>query len=174
MSQGSQGKRENLIASLRKYVSEHGGTPESKDAENRIKILTTERVVVEKKEPAKYVFERNSRHLALLLVPINGNDIEEIKKSMSNYNRAYHVGKKLAISSVLLDKKMHMVSIKQFQNEEKAKEYYLAFLSNHTSLKNINSKNFDLLIISYTNYALFFQDKRIDMYEDFMKLNYQL
>ena len=93
---------------------------------------------------------------------------------MSNYNRAYHVGKKLAISSVLLDKKMHMVSIKQFQNEEKAKEYYLAFLSNHTSLKNINSKNFDLLIISYTNYALFFQDKRIDMYEDFMKLNYQL
>ena len=174
LSQGSQGERENLIASLRKYVSEHGGTPESKDAENRIKILTTERVVVEKKEPAKYVFERNSRHLALLLVPINGNDIEEIKKSMSNYNRAYHVGKKLAISSVLLDKKMHMVSIKQFQNEEKAKEYYLAFLSNHTSLKNINSKNFDLLIISYTNYALFFQDKRIDMYEDFMKLNYQL
>ena len=175
LSIGSKsGNKEELVASLKKYASEHSGTPEAKDAEARIKILTTKRIEVKKKEKPKYVYERNSRHLALLMVPVDGNDLDEIKKSVSNYNKAYHVGKKLVISSVLLDKKTHMISIKQFENEAKAKDYFNAFLSNHTSLKKVNASNFDLLIISYTNYAIYFQDKRTDVYQEFMKSNYQL
>ncbi|MBD79096.1 MAG: hypothetical protein CL840_09270 [Crocinitomicaceae bacterium] len=174
LSVGSQGDKEQLVASLKKFSGEYGGTPEAKDAQNRVKILTTKKAIIEKKEAPKYVYERNARHLVLLMVPVDGNNIEEIKKSMDNYNKAYHVGKGINISSVLLNKKMHMVSIKQFGSESKAKDYFSAFSGNQTSLKKINASNFDLLIISYTNYALFFQDKRIDVYQEFMKTNYQL
>jgi tetratricopeptide (TPR) repeat protein len=174
LSAGAQGTKKDLINSLSMFASGHSGTPEAKDAENRIKLLTEERKVVKTEPPPKYQFERNARHLCILLVPMNGNDINEIKTSMSNYNKAYHVGKNLSISSVLLDKQTHMVSIKQFENEAAAVKYHREFLSNRTSIKKINEAEFQFFVISYTNYALFYQDKRVEPYEEFMRENYQL
>jgi hypothetical protein len=176
LSMGSTGDKKNLINQLSAFASGNPGTDEAKDAQNRIKLLTEKREekTVNTNPPPKYVFERNARHLIIMLVPLKDGSIENVKKSVSNYNKAYHVGKDLKISTVLLDNNTHMMSIKQFNNEAAATKYHREFKSNKTSLRKVNEANYKFLVISYTNYALFFKDKRADLYEIFMKNNYQL
>lgn len=164
-----------LISSLKAFIGSHGGTPEAADAQKRIDLLKAEKKARPVKLAApKYTVDNSARHLAVMIIPVEGNDIEEIKNRISNYNKAYHATKGYNISSALLDKDNHMISIKQFNNADVAVDYYDQFVSNQSSLKKINQKKYDFFIISYTNYALFFKDKRVDKYIEFYDDNYQL
>ena len=109
-----------------------------------------------------------------MLLPVEGSEIEKIKERIDNYNKAYHGNLKLSISAVLLNKETHMISIKQFENSKTALDYFSDFSKNRTSLKKINELENDFFVISYTNYALFFQDKRVENYLDFHKSTYEL
>ena len=174
LSVGKDKDKAALIKSLQEFMAKYGGTPEGQDAKKRIEILTTEKKEPVNIAPPKYIYDPNARHLAVMIIPVEGNDIEDIKSSISNYHRAYHATATFDISSVLLDKKNFMVSIKQFKNEKEAYDYFSGFKKNRSSLKKINEAKFDFFIISYTNYALFFQDKRPDEYMEFMRKHYQL
>jgi len=167
--------KKDLIASLEQFKKENAGTSEAKDAEERIKILKSEKKVEAKDlPPPDYMFEKNGRHLAVMLLPVEGTEIEKIKERIDNYNKAYHGTLKLSISAVLLDKETHMISIKQFENSKTAVDYFSDFSKNRTSLKKINELENDFFVISYTNYALFFQDKRIESYLEFHQNKYEL
>ncbi|UTW63819.1 tetratricopeptide repeat protein [bacterium SCSIO 12741] len=169
-----QGNKGELVASLKDFAGRHSGTDEAKDAQNKISILTAEKKVSEVKPPPPYSYEKNSKYLAVLLVPKSGHDISEIKKSVANYNKAYHAMKGLTVDEAIVMGDNYMIAIKQFSNELGAQDYYESFKGNHTSLKKINQQNFKFLIISYNNYAIFFKDNRPELYEEFMKKNYQL
>ncbi len=175
LSAVSSQNKADLIASLKAFQGANPGTPEAKDAEQRIKILTTE-----KKEqptnspPPAYSIDKDGRHLAVMLIPTKDTDIEQIKERIANYNKAYHAGSGLKVSAVMLDKATHMISIKQFPNAKKSIDYYTNFSRNRTSLKKINEMENEFFIISYTNYALFFQDKRVGLYQEFMNKSYKL
>ena len=167
--------KEDLIVSLKRFKSTYPGTEEAKDAEERIRILTTEKKIEPKDlPPPDYKFEKDGRHIAVMLLPKEGTEIEKIKERIDNYNKAYHAGTKLSVSAVLLDKQTHMISIKQFSNSTKAISYFTDFSKNRTSLKKINEMENEFFVISYTNYALFFKDKRVDSYLDFLEENYEL
>ena len=141
----------------------------------RIKILKSEKKIEAKDlPPPDYKFDKNGRHLAVMLLPVEGSEIEKIKERIDNYNKAYHGNLKLSISAVLLNKETHMISIKQFENSKTALDYFSDFSKNRTSLKKINELENDFFVISYTNYALFFQDKRVENYLDFHKSTYEL
>ncbi|MGB0403078.1 MAG: tetratricopeptide repeat protein [Salibacteraceae bacterium] len=171
---GGQKDKAKLINSLQEFSKSHPGTAEGKDADERIKLLNTKFEDIKSDPPPKYVYEKGSKHLVVILVPKEGNDVEDIKLSISKYNKAYHVGKGIKISSVLFGKNMHMLSLKQFATEKEAAQYYTDFHDNQTSLKKINAKNFDFFVMSYNNYALFFKDQRLEFYDDFMKKHYKL
>ncbi len=167
--------KKDLIASLKKFKTENAGTSEAKDAEERIKILKSEKKIEAKDlPPPDYRFDKNGRHLAVMLLPAEGTEIEKIKERIDNYNKAYHGALKLSISAVLLNKETHMLSIKQFENSKIALSYFSDFSKNRTSLKKINNLENDFFMISYTNYALFFQDKRVESYLEFHQKNYEL
>lgn len=169
------GKKEDVVSNLRAFISGHNGTPEAKDAENRIKLLTEERAAPKPTgEAPKYKYDNYAQHFMVILVPVNGNDIEAIKKSISNYNTAYHVGKSLNFTTILLDKQTQMLTIKNFANLNEGVGYYQDFIGNQTSLKKINSQGFDIFPISAGNYGLFFKDKRVEEYKEFLLGNYQL
>lgn len=171
---GSMDKK-GLIASLEKFKKDNAGSAEAKDAEERIKILKSEKKIEAKDlPPPDYKFDKNGRHLAVMLLPVEGSEIEKIKERIDNYNKAYHGNLKLSISAVLLNKETHMISIKQFENSKTALDYFSDFSKNRTSLKKINELENDFFVISYTNYALFFQDKRVENYLDFHKSTYEL
>ncbi|MCB0479934.1 MAG: tetratricopeptide repeat protein [Flavobacteriales bacterium] len=173
LSEGKDKSKEALIKSLEVFVAKYGATAEGQDGKKRIEILTTEKKEAVNILPPKYTYEPRARHLAVLIVPAE-KDIESIKGSISNYHKAYHATTSYDISSVLLDKGHFMVSIKQFKDEDAAFDYYNGFKKNRSSLKEINASGYDFFIISYTNYALFFQDKRTNEYLEFMKKHYEL
>lgn len=167
--------KQELINSIEAFKKANPGTEEAKDAEARIKILKTEKKAEPNDlPPPDYKFDKESRHLALMLIPVEGTNIEQIKERISNYNKAYHAGSNLSVSAVLLNNQTHMVSIKQFSNSKKAINYYRDFSRNRTSLRKINEMENDFFIISYINYAIFFQDKRVESYMEFASKNYEL
>jgi tetratricopeptide (TPR) repeat protein len=174
LSNLNDGNKEDLITSLQTFSDSYTGTDEANDAVRRIALLKEEKKIEMILPPPAYTYEPDARHLLVVLVPQQDADVNAVKNDLARFNTAYHATKKFEITSIILNESYHMLSVKQFESETKAIEYRNTIKRNRSVLKEINEKKYPYFIISYTNYALFYQDKRIDEYMDFYRMNYSL
>ena len=170
----SRGKEE-LISALHEVIDKHPNDEEALHAKKILDLLGQPTNGKHEPEPEQeiYNFSFEGDHSCALIVPAKGAKINELKIAVSDFNNKYFKLANLKVSSVLLGKDHHMISVKKFKNKDKAMDYHMAFTQNTDMLKDINSKGFDFFAISYENYPVFYSDKSVDKYLLFFNKKYR-
>lgn len=121
-----------------------------------------------------YTYNAPEQHYFILVFPkTQGQTITNLRSSISNFNSSYFGTANLNTSTSFIDVKnqVQVVLVKPFDNAKKAKDYYIAFKTNTSQLKNINTK-FEFYTISQSNYPLLYQHKDLAQYKAFYEANY--
>ena len=120
-----------------------------------------------------YTFSPNSIHFFILIVDNNRVDVNALKIRIADFNSKYHDLEKLQVNSLLLDGSQEMVTINNFDNNDKALNYYISIQNNpYVFTKLENTGGYSDFVISADNYPIFFRNKDIKQYQRFFEKYY--
>ncbi len=177
-AKGMIGEKETFISELESLSKDYSNNEEGKEAAEILaywqKSQEEAKKQAELEEMMKkgYAITMESSHTAVLIVPNLDMDISKVKIAISNFNSQYFKTDNLKINAIFLDKDHQMVSIKDFEDDEKALLFYQVFKKNTSYLKEINEKEYDFFVISFENYPIFFQKKNVPEYLEFFSKTY--
>jgi tetratricopeptide (TPR) repeat protein len=126
-------------------------------------------------EPAVRIYTANpdAVHFYILIVNNDKTDVDALKVKISDFNSKFHSLENLQVNSLLLDGNMEMVTVNNFENSEKAVNYYLSIKDNEyifTKLKQAGE--YYQFVITAENYPIFYKNKNIQQYIKFFEKNY--
>jgi len=183
MSNGKEVGEERMVADLNGVVKNHAGTDVAKEAQSILEYLkhrndpkeeseTSEEEEEENVPTVQYKFNMGAQHSFVFIVSDENEDPTLVKTLISDFDRRFFSTSGLKVTSVLLSSNQHMITVKKFGTSIKAMEYYDAFMNNQTFLKEINGENYPTFVISYPNFAAFYENKNIEYYLKFFREKY--
>ena len=182
------GNLESMIGGKTSYVGELQGViescPETEEAAAAQEILSTingevKEVKNEEDEPEKeeqesiFTYTENERHYFAIIFNVGEADVNQLKAKASDFNTKNYQSSGLRVSSNLLDRQRQIVLVKTFVKLDKAKNYWSAFTSNDSDLKEINEAGYKIVLVSKSNYVTLFKSKEVDEYMEFFESNYK-
>jgi TolA-binding protein len=178
---GLTGQRENYINELNTILTMCPETPEAEFAQSVLDALNDKSAKVEDPTPEElpsaesiFAYDAEAPHYFALVFKIADGDINKIKASVADFNLNNFKSAGLKTTSNLLGKDSHIVLVKTFERLSDGQGYYKAFSSNQDIVKELNSKGFDLFLISKENYVTLFKNKNLEDYAQFFTENYDL
>lgn len=120
--------------------------------------------VIEKESP--YTFRPNDEYFVLVICNKKVR-VNPLKVRLSDFNKNNFRMDQLKIKSLMLNKEEAMLTVEKFENVNKAIDYQTALFLNDYVFGGIEKENYHVLIISVSNYPIFYQEKNIDDYLDF-------
>ena len=120
--------------------------------------------VVEKESP--YTFRPNDKYYVLIIANKKVR-VNPLKVRLSDFNKNNFRMDQLKIQSLMLNKEDALLSIEMFENVDKAIDYQTALFLNDYVFGGIDKENYKVLIISVSNYPIFYQEKNVEEYLDF-------
>lgn len=120
--------------------------------------------VQEKESP--YSFKANDEYYVVVICNKSVR-VNPLKVRISDFNKNNFRMYQLKIKNLMLNKEESMITIEKFENAEKAEDYHTAMFLNDYIFGGIDKENYKVLIISVSNYAIFYQQKNIDEYLEF-------
>lgn len=122
-----------------------------------------------------YSFNANSTHFFILIADNNRVDINALKIKLADFNLKYHSLDNLQVNSLLLDGAQEMITVNNFDNNEKAMDYYASIQNNpYIFTKLENTGGYSDFVISADNYPVFYRSKDIKQYLKFFEKYYPL
>jgi tetratricopeptide (TPR) repeat protein len=122
-----------------------------------------------------YVFNANSTHFFILIADNNRVDISALKIKLSDFNTKFFSLENLQVNSLLLDGSQEMITVNNFDNDEKAMDYYGSIQNNpYIFTKLENAGGFSDFVISADNYPVFYRNKDVNKYLQFFIKYYPL
>jgi tetratricopeptide (TPR) repeat protein len=161
----TQGKNK-MIALLKMVVENHAEHEVAISAQEILDQLLEEESSssVEKKESNnnEYSYEPNSSHYFILI--FKEFDVQQnlAKATLSDYHGQFYSLEKLNVSALLLDKQTNMISVREFENANKAMNYYNAFQTGDA--RGPFGDNYQSFIISQSNFPVFYKSKDVEKY----------
>ena len=73
----------------------------------------------------------------------------------------------LKIKNVMLNKDDALLYVEKFENVDKAIDYRTAMFLNDYVFGGIDKENYQVIIISVSNYPIFYQEKNVEDYLEF-------
>lgn len=119
-----------------------------------------------------YSVDNNAVHFFLFIVDGTLININALKIRLSDFNAKYFSLSQLKINSIIFDKELHMVTVGNFENAEKALTYYESITINPYVILQLEDTNYESMLISVDNYSVFYRDKNIEIYKKFFEKNY--
>ena len=120
--------------------------------------------IVEKESP--YTFRPNDEYFILVICNKKVR-INPLKVRLSDFNKNNFRMDQLKIKNLMLNKDDAMLTVEKFENVDKALDYQTALFLNDYVFGGIDEENYKVLIISVSNYPIFYQEKNVDEYLDF-------
>lgn len=120
--------------------------------------------VTEKESP--YTFRPNDEYFVLVICNKKVR-INPLKVRLSDFNKNNFRMDQLKIKSLMLNKEDALLTVEKFENVDKAIDYQTALFLNDYVFGGIDEENYKVLIISVSNYPIFYQEKNIEDYLDF-------
>jgi tetratricopeptide (TPR) repeat protein len=111
-------------------------------------------------------------HFYVVVVPNRGNDLNQIKTSISNFGIQYVPTETLQITNSFLDAERQVILVDRLGSKESAMNYHRLFTGNSDVLGDLNNKGFTTFAISPENYTLLYKSKDIAGYTEFFLKNY--
>ena len=135
------------------------------------KISDKEAEQPEVKKAAPYKYEPQSEHFVMIVCDSKLVRVDPLKVRISDFNKRDHRTETFYVKSVILDEQRTVVTIGNFDGEQKAKDYITSMFLTDYVFGGIDTKNYSIAPISSKNYPVFYQSKDFDEYKTFMDNN---
>ena len=152
---------QNILASIIKE------NPELKDESI---VLPEEEVPGE--APSPYKFNPSAQHMFMIVADSKEIRLNPFKVKLSDYNLKYYSLDGLNINSLVLDNQHYLITIGNFNNSTKAKDYFDAITASDYVFADLKQGSFYNFVISTENYPIFFKEKDVGGYSKFFEKNY--
>jgi hypothetical protein len=171
MMAGQKGGKSAYIEELKEVIAKHKETPEATRAREIMRFLEGDerafKVVEDGREiETNFRQEDDKLHYVFAVVyDLNGKSMNDVKISISDYNRRFHKNDKLSLSTLDLDieNSTPLILIRKFKDKEKAMAYYHSVQKRQE--KFISSKiDFEYYAISQRNYREVIKERSVDSY----------
>lgn len=172
---GNTESKENFIAALNPVVKEF---PEHECGIKALEIL--ERIGKKggtkpknDKKKANFKLRKNEIHYFAIFVNESGTKVNNLKTAVSDYNKKYFSLDKLKVQSSLYNLDKSIVLVKHFIGMDKASNFSKSWNKlGQELLKDFKAEDYDVFIISKSNFAELMKSKDIFGYLKFFKDNY--
>jgi hypothetical protein len=141
--------------------------PELKDES----MIFTEEVVPEE-TASPYKLNPGGQHMFMIVADSKEIRLNPFKVKLSDYNLKYYSIENLTINSLVLDNEHYLITIGNFNNSAKAKDYFDAITLSEYVYADLKPETFHNFVISMENYPVFFKEKDIGGYSKFFEKNY--
>ena len=122
-----------------------------------------------------YNFTPASIHFYVLIVDGNKTDVNALKIKIADFDTKYFDLDELQVNSILLDNNRQMVTVSNFDNSEKALNYFILINSSKYIFTKLESSgDYYDFVISVENYPIFYRNKDIAQYLRFFEKNYKV
>jgi hypothetical protein len=147
---------------------------ENPDIKVESKILPDEAVPKKEEEEKESPYKINpgSQHMFIIVANSKEIRLNPFKVKLSDYNIKYYSIADLKINSLVLDNEHYLITIGNFNNAAKAKDYYDAIVASDYIYADLKPGTFYNFVISTENYPIFFKEKDIGGYSKFFDKNY--
>ena len=125
--------------------------------------------VVEKEYPYKY--DPNDKHYVVVVCNTKNVRVNPLKVRIADFNKDSFRMLNLSVKNVMLNKQESLITIEFFDNASQAKDYSTAMSLNEYLFGGIKQDNYKVMIISKTNYPIFYSNKNVDEYLEFWNEN---
>jgi tetratricopeptide (TPR) repeat protein len=123
-------------------------------------------------KPSPYKFNPVTQHMFMIVADSREIRLNPFKVKLSDYNLKYYSLEGLNINSLVLDNQHYLITIGNFNNSAKAKDYLDAISASEYVFTDLKEGTFYNFVISTENYPIFFKEKDIGGYSKFFEKNY--
>ena len=120
---------------------------------------------VEEKE-SPYTFRPNDEYYVMVICNKKVR-INPLKVRIGDFNKNNFRMDQLKVKNMMLNKEDALLTIEKFENVDKAIDYKTAMFLTDYVFGGIEAENYQVLIISVSNYPIFYQEKNVEEYLDF-------
>lgn len=120
--------------------------------------------IQEKESP--YTFRPNDEYYVMVICNKKVR-INPLKVRISDFNKNNFRMDQLKIKNVMLNKEDALLYVEKFENVDKAIDYRTAMFLNDYVFGGIDKENYQVIIISVSNYPIFYQEKNVEDYLEF-------
>ncbi|MCB0688491.1 MAG: hypothetical protein KDC53_18255, partial [Saprospiraceae bacterium] len=173
--------REPYVNALKETIAKYPNTDEEERAKEIIRLLgirfTETSDGIEEINPEAYFTLTEDDKLHMVLVALksdaDGQQRNEARVKISDYNKKYHSLDKLTISMILIgeDSNLPLLVIRRFDTREKAMAYFDGVQKNSGEFLG-DPSTYEIFAASQTNYRKIVQLKSVDLYRDFFVKEY--
>ena len=132
--------------------------------------LPVESARPKEKEPEKeYPYNYNPDEEYFVMIVCNNKNvrINPLKVRLSDFNKENFRMLQLEIKNIMLNKQESIVTIEEFENRAKAEDYKTAMFLTDYLFGGIKEDQYKVLLISKTNYPIFYSKKNVEEYIEF-------
>ncbi|MGC9375174.1 MAG: tetratricopeptide repeat protein [Bacteroidales bacterium] len=165
---------EELLAAIRKnelkQFKDIDETTKEDDIADKEKDEITQKTL---EEIAKiYQYKPEDKHLLGIVINKTAN-INQLKFNLINFNLDFFIQESYDIENKSLNEFIEIISVKNFKNAQKAKEYYNQLkMEEKTIFTDIEAADFQYFIISQENLDKLLEEKSVGDYLIFFRNNY--
>jgi tetratricopeptide (TPR) repeat protein len=180
---------DSLIAQLRMIIIKYPASDIKPLAQNilativkdnpELKLETMSLLPAEEQQPGQepepespYTVNPNGQHMFMIVADSKEMRLNPFKVKLSDYNQKYYSIANLTVNSLVLDNEHYLVTIGNFNNALKAKDYFDAITMSEYVYADLKPGTFYNFVISTENYPIFFKEKDVGGYLKFFEANY--
>ena len=133
--------------------------------------LPVESARQKEKEPEKefpYNYNPKEEHYVMIICNSKSVRVNPLKVRLSDFNKENFRMLQLEVKNVMLNKQETIITIEKFEDKAKAEDYKKAMFMNDYLFGGINQEQYKVLLISKSNYPIFFANKNVDEYLEFL------
>jgi hypothetical protein len=108
-------------------------------------------------------------HYFGMLVPVGRGNVEELKATVSDFNKSFYDSQNLRVTANLINRNFQIILVKDFKRQDYSLEYFNVFKANNDILESINSSGYSMFTITTENYISLFKNKEMDSYTNWFE-----
>ena len=125
----------------------------------------------EVKKETLYLTDPNAEHFVMIVCETKTVRIDPLLVRISDFNKKEHRTRTFNVKSVVLDDARTMITIGNFEGQQKAVDYITSMQLSDYVFGGIDKAKYKIVPISVKNYPLFYQSKNLDEYTTFYESN---
>lgn len=173
LAYGKLGMRDTFQLLLEDVVNNYPEDEVKQRALQILHLLEGDKYRVDPKaELPGYSYEEESKHMFVVVMHEIGPSVGQVKNSLSDYISLNHSLEGLKVTSLLLNNTSEMIVVNAFSNGIRAVTFYNEVRYNKDVFGTVEESAYTAFPISEYNYGVFFREKDIPAYIQFLTEHY--
>lgn len=169
---GKLGKKDDFLAALEQVADAYPKDPAGIEAQFYLTQLGGGGNTGPAAEDGLFAFDLSKPHQFVLLAPVQGTNVNQLRNDITDYNANFHRLENLQMQAILLDESTHLIIVSGFGSAEKAMNYLNTLHLNEAMMTKMPQGYRDL-VISLDNFKVMYTQKKVEQYLAFYQQKYK-